>query len=312
MNERILAQLAALVEQEVEDIDTDLGKMETLIMKFVLSLGKGLLQRLVNRQPNGYKGGRLPCECGASMKFAQHRMRSIHTILGWIEIKRAYYHCPDCGAGLCPYDQSSGLGSQQLSPALAKACCLLTVDDSFEQVSRKLEELFGQRVCDAAVQQLVHQVGTVALEQQDQELQKVLADKQIPAAEAQPKRLYISPDGTGVHESDGWHEAKIGCIWWEDENFEPHKRYVGRFDDSQTFGWHLWLEACRCGLREAEQVVYLGDGAGWIRTEHDRHFRRATFIIDCYHASEHVWDCGKVLFGEGTEATDTWVSKRLA
>ncbi|MBN1795579.1 MAG: hypothetical protein JW804_02800, partial [Sedimentisphaerales bacterium] len=38
---------------------------------------------------------------------------------------------------------------------------------------------------------------------------------------------------------------------------------------------------------------------------------RATFIIDWYHASEHVWDCGKKLFGEGTEQTGKWVKKRL-
>jgi hypothetical protein len=56
MNKRILAQLEALVEQEVEDITADRGRMETPIMKFVLLPGGGLLQRLVNRQPNGDKG----------------------------------------------------------------------------------------------------------------------------------------------------------------------------------------------------------------------------------------------------------------
>jgi len=30
---------------------------------------------------------------------------------------------------------------------------------------------------------------------------------------------------------------------------------------------------------------------GWIRTEHHKHFGRATSIIDWYHADEHVCDC---------------------
>lgn len=58
-------------------------------------------------------------------------------------------------------------------------------------------------------------------------------------------------------------------------------------------------------------MVYIGDGAGWIRTERQKHFSKSTFIIDFYHASEHIWDCGKVLFGEGSEATGSWVHKRI-
>jgi hypothetical protein len=37
---------------------------------------------------------------------------------------------------------------------------------------------------------------------------------------------------------------------------------------------------------------------------------RATFIIDWYHACEHLWDCAKVLFGEGCPTTEAWVKKR--
>ena len=121
----------------------------------------------------------------------------------------------------------------------------------------------------------------------------------------------MAADGTTVHEMDAWHEAKVGCIYFEDEKFKRHKRYVGRFDNSEHFGWHVWFEACRCGLREAKELVYIGDGAAWIRSEHHRHFGRATFIIDWFHASEHVWDCGKKLFGEGTEVTKKWVRQRL-
>ncbi len=61
-----------------------------------------------------------------------------------------------------------------------------------------------------------------------------------------------------------------------------------------------------------KEVIYLGDGAPWIRSEHKRHFQRAVFIIDWYHASEHLWDCGKILFGEGTMLTQHWVQERLS
>ena len=310
MYEEILDQMQELLKDEIKNFGSDFGKLEQAVMAMMMSFGKGLLQRLVDSGVNGSQGSSIPCKCDNSMKFVQHRPRDIHSLFGWIKIRRAYYHCPDCGTGLAPYGKSSGLGSEQLSPGLAKACCLLAVDDSFAQTSRKLEELFGQKVSERTVERVVHQVGSVVLTQQDKELNSFFTDRRMPQAEANPERLYVAADGTTAHETDGWHEVKVGSIYWKDERFERVGRYVGRFDNSKIFGWHLWMEAIRCGLREAKEVVFLGDGAGWIRNERRKHFGRSTFIIDWYHALEHIWDCGKVLFGEGSEATEKWVKKR--
>ena len=318
MHEEILDQMQELLKDEIKNFGSDFGKLEQAVTVMMMSFGKRLLQRMVDSGTNGYQGSSIPCEgspkagsqCDSSMKFVQHRPRDIHTLFGWIKLKRAYYYCQDCGAGLAPYDKSGGLGSEQLSPGLAKACCLLAVDDSFAQASQKIEQLFGQKVSERTVERVVHRAGSVVLEQQNQELESFFAERQIPQTQAGPERLYVAVDGTTAHETDGWHEVKVGSIYWEDEQFVRHNRYVGRFDNSETFGWHVWMEACDCGVREAKEVVFLGDGAPWIRNERRKHFGRSTFIIDWYHASEHIWDCGKVLFGEGNEATKKWVKKR--
>lgn len=311
MNEEILDQMQELLKDEIKNLGGDLDKVEQVVMKMMMSFGKGLLQRLLDSGPNGYKGSSMPCECDGSKKFVQHRPKDIHTLFGWITIKRAYYRCPDCGQSLVPYDIVSGLGSEQISPGLARACCMLAVDDSFELASRKIEGLIGQKVSDNTIERVVQQVGSIVLQQQDQQLEDFLSSREFPESEVVPQRLYVAADGTTVHETDSWHECKIGTIYFEDERKRRKSCYVGRFDNSKVFGWHLWLSACRCGLRQADEIVFLGDGAGWIRTEHRRHFGRATFIIDWFHASEHFWDCGKILFGEGTKATEKWVSEQL-
>lgn len=311
MDAKILELLEEYFNEEFSLVRHDLAALEELVKEKMQLLGQGLLQRTVNSKPNGYKGGSMACECGGSIRFVQHRPRDIHTLFGWINIKRAYYHCPNCRKSLFPYDVASGLGTEQLSPGLSKACCLLAVDDSFEQVSRKIEQFFGQKVSANTVERLTHQVGTVALRQSDEDLANFRENRDIPKATVTPKRLYVAADGTTVHEKDGWHESKAGVIHWQDERNCRKSCHVGRFDNSETFGWHLWLESCRCGLRDAEEVVFLGDGAGWVRNERRKHFGRSTFIIDWYHANKHVWDCGKVLFGEGTEVTKKWVEERL-
>ena len=311
MDTKILEQLEEAFSEEIALVEDNLGSLEEMVIEKMRLIGQGLLQRLVNRKPNGYKGSSLLCKCGGSMRFVNHRKRNIHTIFGWLTVKRAYYHCRRCGASFVPYDKASGLGSEQISVGLAKACCLLAVDDSFEQSAHKIEAFTGQKVSANTIEQVAHQVGSVAAVQQDQQLQKFFKDKQIPESQVNPKRLYIAVDGTTVHETDGWHESKVAVIYWENERKQRKRCYVGRFDNSETFGWHVWLEACKCGLREAKEVVFLGDGAPWIRNERRKHFGRSTFIIDWYHASEHIWDCGKKLFGEGTKATEKWVKERL-
>jgi len=260
MNEVIIEQLAETFKQDFDIIQNDLGILEQAVKEKMRLLGQGLLQRLVNRQSNGYKGSSMVCECGNSMKFVQHRNKDIHTLFGWIKISRAYYHCSNCGKSVLPYDIASGLGSEQLSPGLAKACSLVAVDDSFEQTSRKLNELFGQKVSDTTIERVVQQVGSIALQQQDQELEDFSSSRQFPESEFTPQRLYVAADGTTVHEMDGWHECKIGTIYWEDDHKRRKSCYVGRFDNSEVFGWHLWGSACRCGLRQADEIIFLGDG----------------------------------------------------
>lgn len=310
MGTKILEELEAAYSEELDVLADDLGALEEAVEAKMRQLGQGLLQRVVRHRRNGYKGSSICCDCGGSKRFVGHRTKTIHTVFGWIEIERAYYHCRECGIGLAPYDIDSGLGTGQLSAGLAKACCLLAVDDSFEQTARKIEQLFGQKVSPNTIERLTHQVGAVLLAHQDQVLVDFQQDRKPPHAQVRPERLYVAADGTTVHEKDGWHECKIGAIYWQDEREHRSNCYVGRFDNSEIFGWHLWLKACRCGLREAQEVVLLGDGASWIRTQRHIHFGRATFIIDWYHACEHIWDCGKVLFGEGSETTAKWAKRR--
>ena len=260
MDSRILDEFQAAFGQELDLLGDNLGALETAVQSKLRQLGKGLLQRLLDRQPHGYQGSSMPCDCGAAKRFVAHRLESIHTIFGWIKIRRAYYHCPACRSTAVPYDQASGLGAQQLSPGLARACCILAVDDSFEQSSRKVEELLGQEVSANSIERLVHQVGGKILNEQDQHLEEFFEQRKFPEAVVEPQRLYVAADGTTVHENDGWHEVKMGVIYWENERQERMSRFVGRFVNSESFGWHLWLEACRCGLHGAQEVFFWETG----------------------------------------------------
>ena len=89
MQEQIISTMAVLFEQEVGNFSGDLGTLEPAVSKFMLSLGKGLLQRLVDGGSNGYQGSSIACKCGSWQKFVDYRTKSVHTLFGWITIKRA-------------------------------------------------------------------------------------------------------------------------------------------------------------------------------------------------------------------------------
>ena len=82
MNNKIIDQLEETYSEEFTNVAGDLGILEKAVKDKMYELGQKLLQRLVDRQANGYKGSSMGCKCGGSMKFIQHRSKDLHTLFG--------------------------------------------------------------------------------------------------------------------------------------------------------------------------------------------------------------------------------------
>jgi hypothetical protein len=65
MDTKIIEQLEQAFAEEFKLVQNDLGAAEELVRQKMRLLGQGLLQRVVNQRPNGYKGSCILCECGA-------------------------------------------------------------------------------------------------------------------------------------------------------------------------------------------------------------------------------------------------------
>ena len=66
---------------------------------------------------------------------------------------------------------------------------------------------------------------------------------------------------------------------------------------SKTFGQLARVEAERRGIRQAVEVVVIGDGAEWIDTVAREHFGAHVRILDYYHVSERLAAVAKALCG---------------
>ena len=300
----------------------------------LMAVGARALELHLEGRKLGYEGSSRPCSCGGHQRFVEYRPKTISTLLGEVTIRRAYYRCGSCKTSSFPYDERIGLGDGQVSPGLAKASTLMGIQEPFEPASQMLYELTGRRVSARTIERLTQQVGALAEQEESAAAERIKtwnapaaahcvgADcppgnlNQAPpppskptlsAAEVTPERLYVAVDGVLVHENDGYHEAKTATCYWETADGKREARYTVRFESAATFAAFVWVLACRCGLKTAKQVVLLGDGAKWIWDHMAPMLEGAICIVDWYHAMEHVWDCGKRLYGEGAAETTAWV-----
>ncbi|MEK7215618.1 MAG: hypothetical protein AAB289_08500, partial [Chloroflexota bacterium] len=56
----------------------------------------------------------------------------------------------------------------------------------------------------------------------------------------------------------------------------------------------------------------IGDGAHWIWNLAAEHFGERVDIVDFYHASEHLWEVARTVFGAGTPQAQCWAETQRA
>ena len=140
-----------------------------------------------------------------------------------------------------------------------------------------------------------------------------------PKSPKKTETLYIEYDGTGIpmvpwelkgrkgKQQDGsakTREAKLGCVFTQtsfDDKGRPIRdrgstSFVGAIETAEAFGWRIYAEAVRRGLFDARRVVVIGDAAQWVKNQAQLHFPHAQFIIDLYHACEHITALCRALF----------------
>ena len=207
---------------------------------------------------------------------------------------------------------------------------LVGAKEAFDEGRRDLQELSGVRVSTKSLERASEAIGAAIEATVQQEIELAMTDKLVwlkPGGRI--NRMYISMDGTGVpvvsRETEGrkgkdpdgkakTREAKLGCVFTQtsvDKEGKPVRdphstTYVGAIELAEEFGRRIYTEAVRRGVREAIEVVVMGDGALWIWNLAEKHFWGATQIVDQYHALEHLAAAGKAVFGLLNPKSKQW------
>lgn len=311
----------------------DLEASELFLRSSLHEVGGKILERVLNQEGWG-TGRKVKCEAGHGAVFVDYRIKELTTVLGTIKLRRAYYYCDECGQGVLPRDQQLDIVGTSFSPGVRRLMGRVGGKESFNEGRKDLEELAGIKVQTKAVERVAEGIGAELEVLGGRERQRAIAEPKVIPLKSIAK-LYVSFDGTGVpvikRETEGrrgksaigeahTREVKLGCVFTQTEvdkeghpvRDEASTSYVGAIEPAPEFGWRIYGEAERRGLRRAAQVIIIGDGAPWVWGIAAEHFPGAIEIVDLYHAREHLTQLSNLVYGVGSAKGKQWTTARLA
>lgn len=320
-----MATLARTLSDWVQAEARPLQEIEEHVVRILHDLGQTILAGLCQLAAPQRPAPDIACACGATARYLRMRPATVTTVLGTISIPRASYVCTTCRQGQAPLDAQLQVAAGGLSAGLNELLALLgATQDSFAQATDVLARLCLVEVCPNSARAATEELGAVLGSHAEAVIaQAEVAQMPPPAATPAPPRLYLSMDGVLAHMHDtGWKEIKTGCVYTTRTRVPRNRPEtveiradaqsdVAVLADAETFGWHLWAEACRRGMTSTSELIVIGDGAHWIWNLASEHVPTATQILDWYHASEYVWNAATAISGENSVLRSTWAQQQL-
>lgn len=317
-----------ILERVAKARRVDLDAWEAALRGAVLAAGGTMLGELIDGIGSGRRQEPVMCKCGARMHSRGRRYKELSTLLGPVPYWRSMFQCALCGATCYPGDEELDVVDTSYSPALRRIMARMGGKSAFKEASEDLRICAAVRVTAKAVERVAEAAGQ-DMEQWSRSFREEAVRRYVEQAQPIEKTIptfYVEMDGTGVpmtrHELRGrrgkqpdgsarTREVKLGCVFTQtmvDKKGralrEPDSTtFVGEIESAEQFGERLFAEAVRRGLAYARRVVVLGDGAAWIWNLAEIHFPGAIYIIDLYHAREHISALCKLLFAESEKKT---------
>ena len=262
-----------------------------------------------------------PCGCGAKAYFKGCCRKRLLSAVGEIEVGRRYYRCPQCGQGLVPFDRWSGLGPGMSTPAARRMLALAGMSWSFDTASDRLAELCLLRVSNDTIRRVGQAEGQAA--------QRWMSQSPVPAERFQQAAgaTEFYTDGVTVNTTGGWRDLRLNVFARREAGSPPTPRQwaeSGRVlpEPGVRIAWAS-LAACekqgrdwrkmgrKLGVVDDESLSVLADGQRWIWDQAAGCWTKAQWVLDAFHVSEHLHDCGKVLRGEAGEQARAWSEAQM-
>ena len=234
-------------------------------------------------------------------------------------MERRYYGCRHCGHKQVPWDVWAGVDYRQITPYARKLVVLVASMCSFDRSAEKLKQLCRMQINNDTIRRIADEEG--------QRVQSWLANaaEAVTPLQAGKGEWEFYTDGTTVNTVAGWRDLRLTILCrreagapaspeeWKDRVLpQATARWAfGQVVDAETLGvfWDRLMQ--RVKKEDGSHLSVLADGAKYIWQQMALHIgSQAEWVLDIFHVSEHVHDCARGIWGEGSTATD-WADEQL-
>jgi hypothetical protein len=181
--------------------------------------------------------------------------------------------------------------------------------DCYDNCSEVLEKLSGVQVGSTQIQRLTDSYGK-SVEP------SVNAERILTPLKPQ-EVLYVQTDGSMVlTREEGWKEVKLGrffkssdCIHAnEKQGWISNSQYVAHLGNSKDFTNQM-DELIESYGKLNTRLIFISDGATWIKNWVEDAFPNAISILDYYHACEHLHQFSNAVFKDKIEEQN-WTNEQ--
>lgn len=317
--ERVKARLDGLVEELLGSAGAPrtIDEVEAAALKLREKAGQLVTEELgqaAEEQAQREAGDpkKVECACGRWARSRGCRERDVVLLSGRLRVRRRYYYCRRCDRGFCLTDRALGLCAGPFTRRVVQEVVRLDALLPYQKAVELLFELSGVWVSAKEAQRMLERAGVVVGSFQEARWGQAAQDGL--SGKAALDVLYLLADGVQTPIVGGWRETKIGVARGMDAcgRRPAASRYVSLLGEAEPFGWEWAALAEGAGITHARLVAVLADGAKWIWNQAELHFPQAIQILDVWHATERLWEVGRLAFGGEEAKVKEWMKPRQA
>lgn len=246
----LLRETEKVILEMVDQLQTiregDLQTLEQSILTTCLSLGRAMLEQTLNHAgEEAERPSRREGECGHKQRLVGMRPKQLHTLMGKVTIRRAYYQClieegelsAECSHGQAPYDQVWGPLNGRTSPGVQKLLGKFVARMTLAEAVESFTDILPLPMSERQALNLAQPIGEALREREDEQVQTLFEqagkkETQLSEQSSRPgqpiRRLYIETDGVTARmrrgsvpmeasetkrQGDVYREFKVGAVF---------------------------------------------------------------------------------------------------
>lgn len=203
---------------------------------------------------------------------------------------------------------SQHLNGFGISPYLQEKLVFLGQLDGYDQAAQVAQTLLGIRIAPSQIYRLTNHYGAAI----EADLDQPVATDQSPTG-----IVYVQADGAMLLTDDGYKENKLSRIFRATDLKKSPVADRGGYIEASLFTAHLgtaldFTAKFRVHLDAYKplgaDLVFISDGAVWLRQLMKTHYPEATLILDFWHAMSYIGTVGVAAY-RTQKSRDEWIEE---